>query len=217
MNTWNLQLTAFLIESNQIEGIKVSAEMIELYALNPHDPVCSSEMLHARNSVRAMLYGFANYHQRMSLEILFGIHARQMETLLEDAGRYRSVRVAVGGNPCPLPAEVPKMMENWYDLYNAAPGVEPSWNPMRLHYEFEIIHPFRDGNGRVGRILWIMDRIRRGQLVMPILDSFQVNEATFQMKRDLYYDALEFHRNLKNRVAVELERASRKVSSKPRL
>ncbi len=62
-------------------------------------------------------------------------------------------------------------------------------DPLTMHYEFEKIHPFIDGNGRVGRLLWAWDLLRRGEKVRPILDYFDGDD--FYEKRQEYYNALK--------------------------
>jgi Fic family protein len=55
-----------------------------------------------------------------------------------------------------------------------------------LHYQFEAIHPFRDGNGRIGRLLIILLMIKWGLLPAPLLYV----SAAFERNRDKYYELL---------------------------
>lgn len=62
--------------------------------------------------------------------------------------------------------------------------IDPSF--VRIHYQFETIHPFPDGNGRVGRLLITLYLVEKGQLKATILYMSDL----FEKNRQLYYDNL---------------------------
>lgn len=63
--------------------------------------------------------------------------------------------------------------------------VDPLLKMIMAHYQFEAIHPFRDGNGRIGRILCILYLIQKGLLDMPIL---YISSYILQNKDSYYYN-----------------------------
>lgn len=63
-------------------------------------------------------------------------------------GQWRSVGVRVGDRICPAVNELPGLMSRW--SLNLTRGMGPD----EAYKEFEMIHPFRDGNGRVGKIIY---------------------------------------------------------------
>ena len=79
-------------------------------------------------------------------------------------------------------------MADWIDFLNddSAYPVDPLLKMAMAHYQFEAIHPFRDGNGRTGRILCIIYLIQKGLLDLPILYL----SAYLLQNKDAYYYAL---------------------------
>ncbi len=62
-----------------------------------------------------------------------------------------------------------EMLSNWETFANASSEIDPLVRMAILHYQFEAIHPFPDGNGRTGRILNILSLIQEGLLDAPTL------------------------------------------------
>lgn len=60
-------------------------------------------------------------------------------------------------------------LANWEKFVNAASDIEPLIRMAVMHYQFEAIHPFTDGNGRTGRVLNILFLIQQGLLDIPVL------------------------------------------------
>jgi len=77
-------------------------------------------------------------------------------------------------------------LANWEGFVNSSNDFEPLVRMAVMHYQFEAIHPFTDGNGRTGRILNILFLIQEGLLDMPILylSRFFINH------KDRYYSLL---------------------------
>jgi Fic family protein len=91
---------------------------------------------------------------------------------------------------------VEKKMADWIDFLNddSAYPVDPLLKMAMAHYQFEAIHPFRDGNGRTGRILCIVYLIQKGLLDLPILYL----SAYILQNKDAYYYALNSVTGLRN-------------------
>ena len=104
-----------------------------------------------------------------------------------DAGHYRGMQVRVGSYLPPPPEEVASLMDNLLGWWNQqAPMLSPVISSAILHYRFEEIHPFADGNGRVGRALALWELYRRGFDTQHI---FSVDEFYWADRRR-YYDQL---------------------------
>ena len=61
------------------------------------------------------------------------------------------------------------LLSNWEKWIHQTPEVDPLVRMAVMHYQFEAIHPFTDGNGRTGRILNILYLVQEGLLSLPIL------------------------------------------------
>ncbi len=147
---------------------------------------------------------FRSFATPLSKEMLFGWHRMLMSGRrdLTDVGRYRtgkeSMQVVSGpfGRTkvhfeAPPATQVPKEMARFIDWFNrtAPEGPEPLPALTRAgtaHLYFECIHPFEDGNGRIGRAL--AEKALAQSLGQPTLTALA---ATILARRKSYYDALE--------------------------
>ena len=123
-------------------------------------------------------------------EHLFELHRILAEGVMDqgEAGRYRSFGVRVGNHVPPAAGEVSALMFELLEWWNEqAVGLSAILSSAILHYRFEDIHPFADGNGRAGRAVALWELYRRG------FDShhiFSVDEYYWD-DRPGYYAALE--------------------------
>ena len=105
-----------------------------------------------------------------------------------DAGRYRTIAVRVGRHAPPPPQKVSGLMFELLEWWNKQAGeLSPVLSSAIVHYRFETIHPFADGNGRTGRALALWELYRRGFDTHHI---FSVDEYYWE-DRPRYYAALE--------------------------
>jgi Fic family protein len=104
------------------------------------------------------------------------------------AGQYRTIRVRVGDYVAPPPERVRPMMSQLLAWWNKdAAGISAILSSAIVHYQFETIHPFADGNGRTGRMLSLWELYRRG---FDHHHIFSIDEFYWE-DRPRYYDALE--------------------------
>ena len=123
-------------------------------------------------------------------EDIFKLHRLLAGKVMDqgEAGRYRTIQVRVGRHYPPAAADVSGLMFELLEWWNRkAPELSPVLSSSILHYQFEWIHPFADGNGRAGRALALWELYRRG------FDShhiFSVDEYYWE-DRPAYYCALD--------------------------
>ena len=127
--------------------------------------------------------------KKITHEHLFELHRLLADTVMDQgtAGAYRTIQVQVGGHLPPPPNDVSPLMFELLEWWNTSSArLSPVLSSAVLHYRFEDIHPFADGNGRTGRALALWDLYRRG------FDShylFSIDEYYWE-DRPAYYAAL---------------------------
>jgi len=124
------------------------------------------------------------------LDDLLSAHKMLMGEILTKAGSFRTSNVGVGGEEgvvhvAPPYDRVPQLMGDLFDWLSST-DIHPLIKSSVFHYEFEFIHPFEDGNGRIGR-LW-------QSLILydwkPIFSAVPI-ESVIKESQQGYYDALE--------------------------
>lgn len=127
---------------------------------------------------------------RLTHEDLLKLHKIIAANVMDQgmAGRYRTIQVRVGRFVPPPANDVSGLMFELLEWWNKESGKQSSViSSAIIHYRFESIHPFADGNGRMGRVLALWELYRRG------FDShhiFSVDEFYWE-DRPRYYAALE--------------------------
>lgn len=91
-------------------------------------------------------------------------------------GEYRKTEVKIEDNKTketiytpPVSGKVNKLIGNLENFMNKEDDIDPLIKAIIIHYQFEAIHPFTDGNGRTGRILMVLYLIEKGLLHFPTL------------------------------------------------
>ncbi|HHI87912.1 MAG TPA: Fic family protein [Candidatus Cloacimonetes bacterium] len=69
----------------------------------------------------------------------------------------------------PIHSMVDEKLSNWFDFYHTSNAIDPLIKMAIIHYQFEAIHPFSDGNGRTGRILNVLYLTDHNLLEIPVL------------------------------------------------
>ncbi|MCX6117983.1 MAG: Fic family protein, partial [Proteobacteria bacterium] len=114
-----------------------------------------NEILEVRNAIKA--YEHAPDWNSLNENDLLRAHQLMMKGLIPEAGKYRSSNVGIikgskVGHIAPKPNLVPKLMKNLFDFLRQDQETPILVKACIFHCELEFIHPFTDGNGRIGRL-----------------------------------------------------------------
>jgi Fic family protein len=184
--------------SSRIEGTQ--ATLGELLADEAGIAVdrAPDDLKEVRNYVVALEKGVSLLKELpLSLRLVRELHRILMKGVRGDSampGEFRRTQNWIGPRGAtlatarfvpPPPNEVPGCLDAW-EKYLHQRDLPPLLQAALLHYQFEAIHPFVDGNGRVGRLMIVLFLIERAVLPSPLLYL----SAFFEASRGDYYDLL---------------------------
>jgi Fic family protein len=186
--------------SSQIEGTLASYDDLVLFEVDEDVEQRAPDVREVANYVRALEYGLSRVSTPpLSRRVICELHRILMENVRggdQTPGEFRRNQVYIGqrGQAIaearfvpPPPGELVDRAMADLERYLHAPSELPSVVRLALvHYQFEAIHPFNDGNGRIGRLLISLMLCLEGVLLQPLLYL----SAWFERYRSEYYDHL---------------------------
>ena len=188
--------------SSRLEGTYVTPRELLLFELeggpdapDPSEPEARNDQREVSNYARALHYG-------MTADRPLSTHfVRQLHELLmtgvrgqdRHPGSFRQIQAIIGRNRQdrrfvpPAPERLAECLDAFGDyLRRPDRPLDPLVDAFVAHYQFETIHPFEDGNGRVGRLLLAVSFPRWGCLTEPWLYM----SPFFEARRQEYFDGL---------------------------
>jgi len=158
-------------DSSSIENIFTSSDKLyRAFSSNSTTPDAhTKEVLRYR---QALLEAWNKLSSKgLSIELIEGIYQQIKEK--KDGIRNEQVYIVNSFETIYTPPNskdvITKKIENWIDFANANDGIDPLIKLAILHYQFEAIHPFSDGNGRIGRVMNVLYLSKTGILEDPVL------------------------------------------------
>ena len=187
--------------SNAIENSTLTLEETEkiLLQIDLDRYITEREIFEAKNLARVVSYiDKKAKEQELTIEMILSLHKMLISNIRDDvAGRFRKDNefVRVANHIAPNPKEIVGRLEKMLAEYNADSRESIIKRIARLHLSFEYIHPFVDGNGRIGRVINNYLLIREG--FVPINIKF--------IDRKKYYEAFkEFDEKEKTFIMEEM-------------
>jgi Fic family protein len=186
------------VASTRIEGTQAS--LVDVFDAEASEQPLGADVEEVVNYVRAMEIGLQRLEtlplstrliREMHAVILAGVRGRERQP-----GELRTTQNWLGPPGAtidtapfvpPPPTEVGDLLTDLERFIHEEPLLPPLVQAALLHYQFETIHPFLDGNGRLGRLLIVFFLLVRDRLPEPLLYL----SPYFEARRERYYDALQ--------------------------
>ena len=192
-------LTKEAVLSSRIEGTQATLEDVFEYEAQGKTSQTGErerDIAEIINYRRAMNFAIEELKSRsINQKFIQKIHYLLLDSSRgadKDRGKFRTGQVYIGmpGAPIedasyvpPAPGDLPKLLENWERYVNTNQEKDSLAQIAIAHYQLEAIHPFRDGNGRVGRLLIPLFLYQRDLLSSPLL---YISEYFEKNRRDYY-------------------------------
>lgn len=172
------------IEGNTLDLDQVTAIFEERRVIGP-----KKDILEVQNAIR-LYHSWQTFKPNQPKDLLKA-HSILMEGLIPNPGKFRSGAVGIlkgakVSHLAPQAKHLPTLMENLFLFLKKDRDLSPLIKASIFHYEFEFIHPFTDGNGRMGRF-WqylLFANFHSAFEYIPV-------ESVIKERQELYYQALE--------------------------
>ena len=184
------------IASTKLEGTQVTLNGVLEDQINPNDS--NKSLNEVRNYFDAAEMGLSHLRtEPLSKDLVKDLHKTLLSGNVRKCnstipGEFRTVQNYLGNTDFisyipPVPESVEGLMENFIEYFNdTSDEMRPLVRTAIMHAQFETIHPFTDGNGRVGRILIPLFLFKHNQISLPF---FFISEA-LERNKYIYYDLL---------------------------
>lgn len=179
---YNLLQVDMAYNSNHMEGSRLTHEqtryIYETHTFESDTPVSTDDIVETINHFRCFDYMLDHYNEPLSEEFIKHMHfllktgtfsARSKEAVI---GEYKFYPNYVGEIKTALPKDVHKDMASLLNRYNSETS-KTFDSILGLHADFERIHPFYDGNGRVGRLVMFKECLKSNVVPFIITDEYK--------------------------------------------
>ena len=189
------EIPEMVYNSNAIENSTLTLEDTEKILAGGHleRKVSVREIYEAKNLAKLTETLLEKYTHKLTIKLILGLH-KTLLTHIDDpiAGRFRSGKewVRVGNHLGANPQFVPTLMQELVDGYNQNKTAYFLDAIAHFHAEVETIHPFVDGNGRMGRVLINLQLMNAG--LPPIIIQNKSKNTAYYPLFTKYQSTLKF-------------------------
>jgi Fic family protein len=172
-------------DSSTIENIFTTNDnLYKAFSSNQNTDPSTKEVLRYREALWnafSKMKSPSDYSAKLAIEIF--------KTITDKKEEIRKVQVYIGSSDHvvytpPSPGKILKdKLDNWFDIALKDKSVDPLIKMTMLHYQFEAIHPFSDGNGRTGRILNVLFLCKEKLIDLPVI---YLSKYILDHKNDYY-------------------------------
>ena len=183
-------------DSSTIENIfTTNDDLYKAFSSNLNTDPSTKEVLRYREALWdafSKMKKPSDYSEKLAVEIF--------KTITDKKEEIRKVQVYIGSSnhvvyTPPSPGNILKeKLNNWFDIALKDKSVDPLIKMTMLHYQFEAIHPFSDGNGRTGRILNVLYLCNEKLIDLPVI---YLSKFILDNKNDYYKFLREVTENKK--------------------
>lgn len=180
---YETSIVSFVFNHEKIEGSSLTEwqtrTIFETRDTVLADSTTPGTVRETANHTKMFDFLFDSLDRDLTPELIQEIHLQLMAGVMDVPGQWKILGNGVGSVITARPEEVPSLIDRLVSEYNK---YEPSLeNIVRFHVRFETIHPFPDGNGRVGRAIAFRECLRAGLVPFIVTD----------VSKDVYYDSLD--------------------------
>ena len=206
--------TEFLYHSNKLEGSTFSKENLEKY-LNEQIIEGShkiDDVLETTNSTDLFDYVVETLGEPLSRRLILDLHRMLKDRTLDHergfAGCWKKIPNQISGvdlklaEPWEVEGRMEELIQEWNDSQKDFDAI------VKFHARFENIHPFQDGNGRIGRFLILKQCIENGVDLIMIDDVYskEYKSALYEAQKNQNFDELkEIFVNCQKRLDEKLD------------
>lgn len=221
-NIYHYSQVNFAYNSNKIEGSSLSeAETEEIFETNSFLPknkdlIKLDDLVELKNHFRLFDYCLDIVEEPLSKEIIINMNKiLKRNTTDEDNPRYNVGGFKIVLNKIGLinvintsdPSNVEKDLDDLLTKYNNMDKVVIE-DIIDFHYKFELIHPFGDGNGRVGRMIMFKECLKNNIMPFIVLDKdkpfYMRGLRNYKEDKMFLIDTIKYEQDLYEKIASEM-------------
>lgn len=221
-NIYHYSQVNFSYNSNKIEGSRLTSDQTEAifdtssFIPKSEDLIQLDDLIESKNHFKLFDYMLDNVDAKLSKEMLIEMNKiLKRNTSDEENPRYNVGGFKVVPNmiglvnviPTTAPDKVEKEIESLLTEYNAKTNITLE-DIVDFHYRFECIHPFGDGNGRVGRMIMFKECLKNNIMPFIVLDDdkpyYMRGLKEYKMDKMFLIDTIKHEQDLYENICEKL-------------